>query len=498
MPDFRTFGKDKVRDRDDGGCPYLTGVDGNPIFGEITMAENFFHCGSLGQPAALNLLYRVEGFGRIVLGTLPLPDRSSPYCLPVELARAKLAQIEDRRNAWHKDGFVPSRIIKEDIARAGRVLVEAEQQESYSPSRCAALAEKSLSRATWAGESMAIEAARYGMERRIADGSARSILIGANFFGFGKSDEYNRLFEQVFNFATLPFYWKSFEPEQNAEQWARIDSMLDWLLPRGIKAKGHPLVWFYEPCYPAWAGHDSFEAIRKVNARRVQNVVSRCRGRIACWDVINEAQDADHANVFGFARPRLLEITAAAAEAAKAANPDALAIINVCSPFGEYAAAKPGKWTPWEYLEACVKSNVPFDAIGVQYYYGAGWGYCRDMLSVSAQLDKYAALGKPIHVTEIGCPSSCETDFFHQLGSATVDQAGQWHGKWSETLQAEWVERFYTICCGKPYIDAITWWDLADYQGHFFTHAGLLHDDYTPKPAYHRLLNLVRKLGIKT
>jgi len=497
MPDFRAYVGGKVRDRDGGGCPYLSGADGGPLAGEISVADNFIHCDSSGEPAGLHVLYRVDDFGEVVLNTLPLPGRDDPYNLTLELIRSKLAQIYDRRNAWSTSGFSPSRKLGEEVERSRNLLEKAEKLQTTNPIRCATLAEKALTRILWAAEGLAVEAGRHGVEAKISDGSSKQMLLGANFFGFNSDDEYNRQFAELFNYATLPFYWRSFEPEPGAEQWHGIHAMLDWLRENGIKAKGHPLVWFHEPCYPVWAHRDSFMGLRRLNADRVSRVVSGCKGRVPFWDVINEAHGVDHANMFGLSNDQLVEMTGAAVQAAREADPNAGTVINVCAPFGEYAAGAKDKWCPLGYLAGCVDKRIEFDAIGVQCYFGSGWAYCRDLLEISARLDRYGAFGKPVHVTEIGCPSSARRDPDHQLGSATVADAGQWHGNWCEALQAEWAEKLYTIACSKPFVEAVTWWDLSDSPQHFFTHSGLLRSDFSPKPAYHRLLELAHKLGVK-
>ena len=69
-----------------------------------------------------------------------------------------------------------------------------------------------------------------------------------------------------------------------------------------------------------------------------------------------------------------------------------------------------------------------------------------------------------------------------------------WHGdKWTEQVQADWLDQFYTIAYSKPFIDAITWWDFCDPA--FIPHGGLLTPDLQPREAYKRLLALRRKWG---
>jgi len=56
---------------------------------------------------------------------------------------------------------------------------------------------------------------------------------------------------------------------------------------------------------------------------------------------------------------------------------------------------------------------------------------------------------------------------------------------------ADYVEKFYTILFSHPAVEAITWWDFMDggWQG---APAGLVREDLTPKPVYHRLMRLIK------
>jgi len=490
MPDFRAYGENNIGSADGGGCPYLTKEDGEPLCGAISTAESFIHCESPGEKAALNAVYPLEGFGCVVVRTRPLPDRHQPYNLSLEFANGRKALIDDRRQAWQKQGFTPSRITREEFERAETVLRKAGTLESSNPPKCAALADKALKRLMWAGEALAIEAGKRGIEVKAAAPGPR-MLLGGNYFSPAMGDAYNSHFEQLFNFAIVPFHWSSFEPRQGAQQWAAVDQIVDWLKARGFTLKGHPLVWFHEPCYPKWACRETFDEVKQLNVERVEQVVGRCDSRIAMWDVVNEAHDIDRANMFGFQRSRLLEVTESTLAAARRAGPSARLAVGISMPFAEYAAASRGKLSPCEYIRLCKGRGVEFDIIGVQFYCGGELGYCRDLLEVSAVLDRFAEFGKPLHVTQMGCPSvPCPVN-----GRQAASH--QWHGKWSESTQAEWAEKFYTVCCGKSYVEAVTWWDFADYSGAFITNWGLLRRDFTPKPAYGRLLDIARNLGVK-
>jgi GH35 family endo-1,4-beta-xylanase len=108
------------------------------------------------------------------------------------------------------------------------------------------------------------------------------------------------------------------------------------------------------------------------------------------------------------------------------------------------------------------------------------------MFEINRLLDRFSQLGKPIHITELGVSSATKRD-----DKAYLQQPeGLWHQPWSEAVQADWIEQFYTLCYSKPYIHAISWWDFAD-QGNFWPHGGLLKANLSPKKSYYRLKALI-------
>ena len=48
---------------------------------------------------------------------------------------------------------------------------------------------------------------------------------------------------ELFNTATLPFYWARFEPERGRPDTARLLAAARWFVDRGVAVKGHPLCW---------------------------------------------------------------------------------------------------------------------------------------------------------------------------------------------------------------------------------------------------------------
>ncbi|MHC4798777.1 MAG: hypothetical protein ACYTF1_19250, partial [Planctomycetota bacterium] len=76
-----------------------------------------------------------------------------------------------------------------------------------------------------------------------------------------------------------------------------------------------------------------------------------------------------------------------------------------------------------------------------------------------------------------------------------ANDGGSWGEPWSEKVQALWIKEFYTTAMSKPFVESITWRDLADRSEHSILHnGGLLREDLTPKPAYKMLLDFRNEL----
>lgn len=119
-----------------------------------------------------------------------------------------------------------------------------------------------------------------------------------------------------------------------------------------------------------------------------------------------------------------------------------------------------------------------------------------DMMEISRLLDRYAALGKPIYVTELGVSSRTGVDarsnyFNREDFSRTL---GSWHRQWDENMQADWIENFYVIAYSKPAIRAITYTHAPDM---FWPFGGLFNRDMTPKLSFTRLQDLLRSWGFQ-
>ena len=443
-----------------------------PVQPQVTPGEVRFRAPE--QPFRIGLPMVAPGFGHVVVYAdnrgqgYTTRDFAEPLALNYEFAADRLATVRGLGAQGHRR-----------VERAAALLAKAEAVRE-NPRAMAASSAESLAESLWAGEEIVVERAREAIRRQ---GARPGFLFGCNSFGYPRLGRpYAERFEAVFNYATLPFYLGSTERVQGQPNYAAVEKILSWLDGTRILKKGHPLVWFYPRTTPDWLRGKSYAEAKRLSTDCARQSVARFRHQIHAWDVINEAHVQ---NVLGFTIEQQLEMTRAACEAARQADPSCFRVVNCCCTWSDYLArgAKPGQQNVYDYVKMVRDAGIDFEALGLQYYYSG-----RDLVEIERNLETFKDFGKPIHITELGLPSA------PQEGPNQYGQTARypWHGeRWTETAQADWVEQFYTMAYSKPYIEAVTWWDLCDPA--FIPQGGLVRADLTPKESYLRLAGLREK-----
>lgn len=345
----------------------------------------------------------------------------------------------------------------------------------------------------------AAEAACYERARQIVAMRPRTdLLLGCNAFKYPGPSRFEDYFTEVFDFATIPFYYRELVPEEGEFDYRRRDELVEWCEANAITPKGHPLWFGHEETNPQWMFGKSFGELSEFAHEAIAKTVTRYRGRVKVWDAINEPHD--WANCFGFSQPELLQLADICTRTVRASDPEATSIINACLPFGEYVAGRfvcygpvfDEPVSPMTFFRRSIEARIDFDVIGLQMYFPA-----RDLVAISRLIDQYAGLGKPVHITEMGVPGGIArgesdnveaADDRSQIGLTK----GVWHAPWNEHVQADWLEQFYTIAASKQSVTALTWWDFMD-PG-FMKTSPFLFEDQVPRELYFRLKALRPKL----
>ncbi|MBE3071172.1 MAG: endo-1,4-beta-xylanase [Planctomycetes bacterium] len=478
---------------------YLTSQEGQPIRARFRyMAESgrlFCERRSTGL-AAVNLSWPLRSGSRPMIRTALLPDREEPYLLTMELARGRVSDVWRKKDEW---GYVyggPSPEIDKEFQDVKLLLAKAQTVED-APLAASDLAEEALSRAIDLGEKMATADARQGIEIRRRRGELARVDFGCHWDVCDEPPQGKERFGETFNYATVPFLWRAIEPREHEYQWKWHDDWIHWLEARGIGIKGGSLVRFSEKFLPdwVWIWENDFETIRDSVFDHIERCVQRYRGRVDHWDAMTGLHVE---NCMNFSLDRIIEITRVCAHAVRRADPQATVVLDLVQPWGEYYATNQRSIWPYHYAEMCMNAGVQFDVVGVQFFFGtAGQGlHCRDMLNISNQLDRFGGLGKPVHVTAVGVPSSCDPDPGATVGGTAhaSGAGGIWHKPWDEVIQSDWIDDFYRIAIAKPFVTAVSWRDFSDHKTHYFPHGGLLRSNGSPKIAYQRLMGVRQEI----
>jgi hypothetical protein len=464
---------------------YLFGTDGIGIRrSKIVFRNGYIECRKPNlETAGLALLWPIAGFGRVLLPTTCLPERERPYNLNVEIARARLMQIINKREDW---AFFDSLEDLEGTSKETQDLFVQAVQSISDASKASQLADESLKKSIFLSEKLAIaQAEPLFNARRKSHGFGRGCLGCRVEPSQIENPGYLEKFLELFGFATIPINWAKIEPSRDKFDFSEVDACIDVLGKKRLLIGAGPLLCFSKQYLPKWLYRSGagFEKIRETAYQFVSKVVARYCDVIHRWYVVSGLNVFNH---FGFDFEQILEMTRAATMAVKAVGSRAVRIIEIYNPWGEYYATILNSIPPLVYMDMVVQSGINFDAFGLQMQFGKNQPgmHIRDMMQISAILDSFAPIAKPLYVTNVAVPSQSKD------GSYSSKVAGLWHERWNQNQQAQWLEQFYKIALSKPFVDAVTYSSLTDRQNSAIANSGLLTDQLEPKESFKAFKNL--------
>ncbi len=316
---------------------------------------------------------------------------------------------------------------------------------------------------------------------------SHEFLFGSGAFDFleyeGKKGNPDRLEKwlKMFNYGTLPFYWGFYEPKEGSVEFESRMEAAKILRANNVTIKGHPLCW-HTVCAD-WLMEYPDEVILDKQLARINREVTAFKGVIDIWDVINEVVIMPVFDKYDNAVTRLCKrygqvgLVKEVFAAAKAANPDGTFLINDFNTSPKYE----------ELIEKCLDAGVEFSAIGIQSHQHQGYWGKEKLYDV---LKRFSRFGIPIHFTENTLVSGT-------LIPEYIEDLNDWQvTEWpttpeGEARQAEQWEEMYRIIFADPNVKAITGWDFAD-GAWLNAPSGLVTTDNRSKPAYDKLLSLVK------
>ncbi len=287
---------------------------------------------------------------------------------------------------------------------------------------------------------------------------------------------------ELFNTATLPFYWGRFEPRRGHPQTERLRRAAEWFRDRGVGLKGHPLVW--HTVQPAWLLDLSVEEVERVQRERIRRDVAEFEGLIDTWDAINEVvimpvfANGDNGITRLAHRIGRIATIKLAFEEARATNPRATLLLNDFDMSTAYECL----------IEGVLEAGVQIDVLGLQSHMHQGYWGEEKTLRV---LERFSRYGLPIHFTESTLLSG------HLMPEEIVDLNDYRIPEWPSTpegeeRQADEVERHYRTLLSHPAVQNVTYWGLSDDGMWLGAPGGFVRRDGTTKPSYEALRGLIK------
>jgi hypothetical protein len=471
--------------------PYVTGHDLVPSPSHCSIDNGQLVCRhSVGQSAVFVVPWRVERFGKLLLRTATLLDRTEPYQLQVELARGKLNQVRNQLADWQSVGLAPSAESRESVEHAIRHFVRAVAHQDDPPTT-AFEAGQALSHALEAAERLTADYTRQALAARHRQYPQFSTLLSCCLGHAAPQKKWGPSFLSAFNSAVVPINWKHIEPHEGEYRWDAYDRQVKWCQKHRLITRGGPLLDFGPEGIPdwLWLWEGDFDNVVSFVSDFTETVVSRYLGKIRVWEVTNRANSGD---LLSFNEEQRLRLTVKILEVARQIDAEAQFVIRVDQPWGHYAAGRTDQLSPLDFADALLRADLGLGGVDLEISFGYSPGGATpcDLMEVSRLLDRWSMLGVPLQLT-LAFPSSEVPD--PNAVRKVVVPPNVWRRSWDEQAQADWLAELVTLALAKSTIQAIAWAHFCDADEHDWPHAGLLRADGTPKPAFDQLARIRRE-----
>ncbi|KAF2776881.1 endo-1,4-beta-xylanase [Streptomyces sp. OM5714] len=195
------------------------------------------------------------------------------------------------------------------------------------------------------------------------------------------------------------------EPQRGQFNFSAADRVYNWAVQNGKEVRGHTLAWHSQQ--PGWMQNLSGNDLRQAMIGHINGVMAHYKGKIAQWDVVNEAF-ADGSS--GARRDSNLQRTGndwieVAFRTARAADPSA----KLC--YNDYNVEN-WNWAKTQAMYNMVRDfkqrGVPIDCVGFQSHFNSGSPYDSNFRTT---LQNFAALGVDVAVTELDIQGASPTTY---------------------------------------------------------------------------------------
>jgi endo-1,4-beta-xylanase len=236
--------------------------------------------------------------------------------------------------------------------------------------------------------------------------------------------------------------WEAIEPQPGTFSFRGGDQLAAFAAESGMRLRGHTLVWHSQ--LAPWVKELSGEALRAAMIRHVKGVAGHFKGKVAQWDVVNEAiADGPGGELradspFTALGPTFLDD---AFRAAHEAAPDAQLFYNDYEIEGEGVPKTEGAYRQIKRLK---DAGVPIHGVGFQMHVDPR--HWPPIETIRSNFERFAALGLAVEITEMDVP------------------VGELPGSLEQKLAAQKViaHDIVAACVAVPKCTGITFWGFTD------------------------------------
>ena len=311
-----------------------------------------------------------------------------------------------------------------------------------------------------------------------------------------KGDEAN-LINIQFNSITPENVMKmaAIHPKENLYYWKDADSVVSFAQRNGLKVRGHNLCWHQQT--PEWMFKDSSgnlvtkEVLLKRLKDHITAVVTRFKGKIYAWDVVNEAiSDKKDEYLRNSLWYQICgeEYIAKAFEYAHEADPSAILFYN---DYGEINLLKRKKII--RLIKELKEATVPVNAIGLQCHWEINE---TTTFQLDSTLKEFSALGLPLQITELDI-SVYPKQKANNTDSINASTDTLYTPEREQLQTASYKLCFELFRKYKDNIRGVTFWNLSDTHSWLDNFKGRKRKDYPllfdrnlqPKKAYQTIIH---------
>ncbi len=204
------------------------------------------------------------------------------------------------------------------------------------------------------------------------------------------------------------------EPNQNQFTFSAGDQVYNWAISHGSQVRGHTLAWHSQQ--PGWMQSMSGTTLRNAMINHIQKVMAHYQGKLAYWDVVNEAFNED-----GSRRSSNLQSTGndwieVAFRTARAADPSTKLCYNDYN-IDNWSYAK--TQGVYNMVRDFKSRGVPIDCVGLQAHFTGGSSVPGNLQTT---ISSFAALGVDVALTEVDV-TNASTSQYAALTQACVNVA---------------------------------------------------------------------------